>query len=58
MKMHTQLDLKCSIPTFIEITNGKVHDVNILNLLIIEPNVLLHIMMGASLDFKRLYKMH
>lgn len=30
VKMHTQLDLSGSIPTFIEITDGKVHDVNIL----------------------------
>ncbi len=37
VKMHTQIDLRGSIPTFIEITDGKVHDVNILDLLILEP---------------------
>jgi len=36
VKMHTLLDLRGSIPTIIEITNGKVHDVNILDLLLIE----------------------
>ena len=36
-KMHTLLDLRGSIPTFIEITDGKVHDVNVLDLLLIEP---------------------
>lgn len=57
VKMHTQLDLRGSIPTFIEITDGKVHDVNILDLLILEPNAF-YIMDRAYLDFERLYKMH
>lgn len=37
VKMHTLMDLKCNIPTFIKITDGKVHDVNILDNLITEP---------------------
>lgn len=57
VKMHTQLDLRGSIPTFIEITDGKVHDVNVLDLLVLEPNAF-YIMDRAYLDFERLYKMH
>lgn len=57
VKLHTQLDLRGSIPTFIEITDGKVHDVNVLDLLILEPNAF-YIMDRAYLDFERLYKMH
>lgn len=57
VKMHTQLDLRGSIPTFIEITNGKVHDVNILDLLVFEPNAF-YIMDRAYVDFERLYQMH
>lgn len=57
VKMHTQLDLRGSIPTFIEITDGKVHDVNVLDLLILEPNAF-YIMDRAYLDFERLYKLH
>ncbi len=37
VKLHTLMDLKGSIPTFIRITDGKVHDVNILDELILEP---------------------
>jgi len=57
VKMHTLLDLRGSIPTFIEITDGKVHDVNILDLLLIEPGSV-YIMDRAYVDFKRLYDMH
>jgi len=37
IKLHTLLDLRGSIPTFIEITDGKIHDVNILDELLPEP---------------------
>lgn len=57
VKMHTQLDLRGSIPTFIEISDGKLHDVNILDLLILEPGAF-YIMDRAYLDFERLYYMH
>jgi hypothetical protein len=57
VKMHTLLDLRGSIPTFIEITDGKVHDVNILDLLIIEPGAV-YIMDRAYVDFERLYGMY
>jgi len=52
--MHTLLDLQGSIPVFIEITVGSVHDVNILDHLIIEPGSFIVIDRGY-LDFKRLY---
>ncbi len=57
VKMHTQLDLRGSIPTFIEITHGKVHDVNFLDDIFIEPNAF-YIMDRAYLDFERLYHLH
>jgi transposase len=54
VKVHTLMDLKGSIPTFIRITDGKVHDVNILDDLILEPGAI-YIMDRAYLDFARLY---
>ena len=57
VKLHTLLDLRGSIPTFIWITDGKVHDVNVLDLLIPEPGAI-YIMDRAYLDFQRLYQMH
>jgi hypothetical protein len=57
VKMHTQIDLRGSIPTFIEITDGKVHDVNILDLLTIEPGAF-YVMDRAYLDFERLFHMN
>jgi transposase len=54
VKIHTLMDLKGSIPTFIRITDGKVHDVNILDKLILEPGAI-YIMDRAYLDFARLY---
>lgn len=49
-RTHTQLDLRGSIPTFIEITDRKVHDVHILDLLILGPGAL-YIMDRAYPDF-------
>jgi len=57
VKMYTLLDLRGSIPTFIEITDGKVHDVNILDLLLIEAGAI-YVMDRAYVDFERLYEMH
>lgn len=54
IKVHTLMDLKGSIPTFIRITDGKVHDVNILDDLVLEPGAI-YIMDRAYLDFARLY---
>jgi transposase len=55
VKMHTLLDLRGSIPTFIEITDGLCHDVNILDKILIEPNSI-YVMDKGYLDFKRLHK--
>jgi hypothetical protein len=54
VKMHTLLDLHGNIPTFISITDGKVHDVNILDELLIEPGAF-YVMDRGYLDFERLY---
>ena len=57
IKLHTLLDLRGSIPSFIQITEGKVHDVNALDDLIPEPGSF-YIMDRAYLDFERLYLFH
>ena len=57
IKIHTLLDLRGNIPTFINITDGKVHDVNILDLLIPEPGAIYLIDRGY-IDFERLYTLH
>ena len=54
VKLHTLLDLRGNIPTFIEITDGKVHDVNILDDLIPEPGSF-YIMDRGYIDFLRLH---
>jgi len=55
IKLHTLLDLRGSIPTFIHISDGKLHDVNALDLLIIEAGAF-YIMDRGYLDFLRLYQ--
>lgn len=57
LKVHTLLDLRGAIPSFIHITDGKWHDVNILDLLIPEPGAF-YIMDRAYLDFTRLFALH
>ena len=57
IKLHTLLDLRGDIPTFIWITDGKVHDVNVLDHLIPEPGAI-YVMDRAYLDFRRLYQLH
>ena len=54
IKLHTLLDLRGNIPSFIRITEGKVHDVNILDELIPEPGAF-YIMDRGYIDFARLY---
>jgi transposase len=54
IKLHTLLDLRGSIPTFIHISDGKLHDVNVLDQLIPEPGAF-YIMDRGYLDFERLY---
>ena len=55
VKLHTLLDLRGSIPTFIHITDGKVHDVNVMDDLILEAGSF-YIMDRGYLDFSRLYR--
>jgi hypothetical protein len=52
--LHTLLDLRGSIPTFIHISDGKMHDVNVLDLLLIEAGAF-YIMDRGYLEFERLY---
>ncbi len=54
IKLHTLLDLRGNIPTFIHISDGKLHDVNVLDELIPEP-ASFYVMDRAYLDFARLY---
>ena len=57
IKLHTLLDLRGPIPTVIEITEGKCHDVNLLDSLAIEPGAF-DVMDRGYLDFARLYVVH
>ena len=57
VKLHTLLDLRGNIPSFISITDGKVHDVNILDQLIPEAGAI-YLMDKGYLDFIRFYKLH
>jgi hypothetical protein len=54
VKLHTLLDLRGSIPSFIHISDGKLHDVNVLDLLVPEAGAF-YVMDRAYLDFERLY---
>lgn len=57
VKMHTLLDLRGNIPSFIHISDGKLHDVNALDLMIPEPGAI-YVMDRAYLDFDRLFSLH
>ena len=57
VKLHTLLDLRGNIPTFIHISDGKLHDVNVLDMLLPEPGAV-YIMDRAYVDFARLYRLH
>jgi len=57
IKLHTLLDLHGNIPSVVIITTGKVHDVNILDQLLIELGAI-YIMDRGYIDFTRLYKIH
>ncbi len=54
VKLHTLLDLRGNIPTFIHISDGKLHDVNVLDVLIPEPGAF-YIMDRGYVDFARLH---
>lgn len=55
--MHTLLDLKGSIPSFIHISDGKLHDVHVLDLLEKEPGAI-YVMDRGYVDFARLHTLH
>ena len=57
VKMHTLLDLRGNIPSFIHVSGGKLHDVNVLDLMIPEPAAI-YVMDRAYLDFERLFGLH
>ena len=54
IKMHTLLDLRGSIPAFIYVTDGKVHDVNAMDVMPAEPGAI-YVMDRAYVDFERLF---
>jgi len=51
--MHTLLDLRGNIPSFIHVSGGKLHDANMLDLMIPDPAAI-YVMDRAYLDFERL----
>ena len=55
IKLHTQLELPSAIPTFIDITAARPHDVNFLDRLIVEPGAF-YVMDRGYMDFARLYR--
>jgi len=57
IKLQTMIEIHSSIPVFIDITHGKVHDVNVLDILTPEPGSFL-VMDRGYLDFARLYALH
>ena len=57
VKMHTLLDLRGSIPSFIHVSDGKLHDVHALDLLIPEAGAI-YVMDRAYVDFDRLHVLH
>jgi hypothetical protein len=57
VKLHTLLDLRGSIPAFIHISNGTMHEVNVLDILVLEPGAF-YVMDRGYVDFARLFQMH
>jgi hypothetical protein len=57
VKLHTLMDLRGSIPSFIHISDGKLHDVNVLDLLLPEPGAF-YVMDRGYLDFERFYTLN
>jgi hypothetical protein len=57
IKLHTLLDLRGNIPTFLHISDGKLHDVNVLDLLVPEPGAF-YVMDRGYIDFARLHRLH
>jgi len=57
VKLHTMIDLQSAIPVFIDITHGKIHDVNALDHIIPQPGSYI-VMDRGYIDFHRLYALH
>ena len=57
IKLHTLLDLRGAIPAFIHISDGKLHDVNVLDMLVIEAGAF-YVMDRGYVDFARLHALH
>lgn len=57
IKLHTLIDLRGNIPTFIHLSDGKLHDVNVLDILFMEPGAF-YVMDRGYLDYERLYRMN
>jgi hypothetical protein len=57
VKMHTLLDLRGNIPSFIHISDGKLHDVHALDMLLPEPGAI-YVMDRGYIDFARLHALH
>jgi hypothetical protein len=57
VKLHTLLDLRGAIPAFIHISDGKLHDVNVLDILPVEAGAY-YVMDRGYVDFERLYALH
>jgi len=57
IKLHTLLDLRGAIPAFIHISDGKLHDVNVLDMLALEAGAF-YVMDRGYLDFERLHRLH
>jgi len=57
IKLHTMIDVKTSIPDFIHISDGKMHDVNVLDLITFSPDSF-YIMDRGYVDFERFYRIH
>jgi hypothetical protein len=55
--MHTLLDLRGNIPSFIHISDGKLHDVHALDMLVPEAAAI-YVMDRGYVDFARLYRLH
>lgn len=57
IKLHTLLNLRGNIPEFIHLSDGKLHDVNVLDILLPDPGSI-YVMDRGYVDFKRLYSLH
>lgn len=57
IRLHTVLDIKTDIPCYIHITDGKIHEVNVLDILEFEPNGF-YVMDRGFVDYERLYSIH